>query len=209
MVTRIHELGESLRRRAVVFLDPRRRFNLQDQERSSWEERAETAADLLRSFLPVDGAQARLLRIGDFGCGNQRLHAILNGRLGRPIDYSGFDLYPQSPDVERFDAERGLPRREFDVVFCLGLLEYLNDFELFARRLRQVCPLAIVSYVVADAEGSLPPAERRKRGWRTDYTRAELERVFEESRFEREAFTTVDDGATGLWLWAERKPAGS
>jgi SAM-dependent methyltransferase len=205
MIARLHTVAKSLRRSATALVNPRRRFNCVDQDHPAWDERAEAAVDLLTSFLAGDVATEPIL-VADLGCGNERLRRILHDRLQRPFGYSGYDLHPQSARVERLNVEREMPRRTFDVVFCLGLLEYLRDPELFARGLHEVCSVAVVSYVLADAEGSLAPPERRKRGWRTDYAKSELERVFEASGFAGEAFSSVNGGATGLWLWV-RTPA--
>jgi SAM-dependent methyltransferase len=206
MIVRLHSVAESLQRRAAALLDPRRRFNCQDQDRPGWHARAEAAVDMLHSFLASD-PNAGTLEIADLGCGNERLRRVLTARFGRPFEYVGYDLHPQSERVQRLDVESELPERVFDVVFCLGLVEYLRDPELFARRLHDICGLAVVSYVLADAEGSLPPAERRKRGWRTDYSRVALDDVFTRADFACETFATVDDGGTGLWLMAARKSA--
>lgn len=205
MTARLHTLRESLKKRAAALTDPRRRFNCQDQNRRSWDERAEAAVNLLSSLLENREASGAI-QVADLGCGNERLERILNLRFSRPFVYSGYDLHPQSDDVERLDVERGLPAREFDVVFCLGLIEYLPNPELFLRRLRRMCPLAIVSYVVAGAEGSLQPAERRRRGWRSDYAAPELERMFEQSGFVTQASASVHDGLTALWLIADPEP---
>jgi hypothetical protein len=72
-------------------------------------------------------------------------------------------------------VRRGLPDREFDVVFALGLLEYLSDLEDFLAGLRRICTFAIFSYSVFDSAGPLSEPEREARGWRTHYTRGQLE----------------------------------
>jgi hypothetical protein len=101
----------------------------------------------------------------------------------------------------RLNVERELPPHHFDVAFGLGLLEYLRDPEQFVKRLADACSTAVVSYVVSDAEIALPPDERKKRGWLTNYTKAEVEQIFEAGGFARKRVTTVGDGATGVWLW--------
>jgi len=106
-------------------------------------------------------------------------------------------------------VKRSLPQRRFDVVFCLGLVEYLQDVELFVRRLADVCSTAVASYVVTDAAAALSSAERRKRRWLSDYTKTELEEIFQSSGFVCEASTTVDNGATEIWLWTARRPESS
>jgi SAM-dependent methyltransferase len=203
MMPRLHSLGESLRRRARL-LDRHRRFNCQDQDRASWDERAAAAAELLGSF-PVE-VDNGALQIADLGCGNERLRRFLAERLDQPFDYFGYDLQPQSDRVERLDIRKAMPARVFDAVFCLGLLEYVAKPDLVAHRLSKVCRIAIVSYVVADSPGSLPASERRKRGWRTNLAKAELESIFAAGGFVQKGFVALEGGATGLWLWAAGDP---
>jgi hypothetical protein len=175
---RLRTLGDSLEAfggsvlyRTDVLVGSRRRFNCQTQHRTTWDERAHGAVALLRC---ASGSQhwPDLLRIADLGCGNQRLRQCLSQGLGRPFEYVGYDLLPQSEDVVRLDVERELPSYGFDIVFCLGLLEYLRDVGSFARRLREVCRFAVTSYVVANRAGGLSRAQRRRHGWRTDYGEA-------------------------------------
>lgn len=196
---RLRSVQGSLRRTVAALVDPRRRFNCQNQDRPAWDERAEKAVDLLRRFQGRNQA-TDTLRVADLGCGNERLRRILDDRLQRPFDYVGYDLYPQSEQVARLDVEREKLPNAFDVVFCLGLLEYLANPELFARRLRHACRIAIVSYALADAAEGPSLSERRKLGWRNDYTKANVAQIFETSGFVREEFEL--SGATGLWLWA-------
>jgi SAM-dependent methyltransferase len=186
-----------------ALVDPRRQFNCQNQGQLTWDERAEAAVELLRSCLGRNGVTGTV-RVADLGCGNERLRRILDERLQRPFAYVGYDLHPQSEGVMRLDVEQDMPGDVFDVVFCLGLLEYLRNPELFAQRLRDVCRIAIVSYAVADAADALSPSERRRLGWRTDFTGSQLERVFEANGFERDGFATAPGGATGLWVWIVR-----
>jgi hypothetical protein len=142
------------------------------------------------------------LQVADLGAGNRRLRSVLERVLTVPFDYHAYDIRPQSEDVQRLDVQQALPDRRFDVVFCLGLLEYLRDPGDFAARLRPICSLAVVSYVITDAPDSLDPPRRRKRGWRTDLTRVEVELLFGECGYTREALTLVNEGHTGLWLWS-------
>jgi len=207
MTPRLQTLAESLKKKAAELVDPRRKYNCQDQDHSSWDERAEAAVGLLASA--SSELSAGPLEIADFGCGNERLRGVLSERLALPFQYQGYDLHPQSEHVERLDVKRSLPQRRFDVVFCLGLVEYLQDVELFVRRLADVCSTAVASYVVTDAAAALSSAERRKRRWLSDYTKTELEEIFQSSGFVCEASTTVDNGATEIWLWTARRPESS
>jgi hypothetical protein len=178
----------------------RRRFNCQDQDAPDWEKRAEAAVGLVRTAFASSSGER--LQVADLGAGNQRLRSILERELDVPCDYHAYDIRPQSPDVERLDVERTLPERRFDVVFCLGLLEYLRDLDDFASRLRTICRFAVVSYVVTDPPGSLDPAARRTRGWLTDLTRSDVDALFRRNGYIQASFVPTSGGRTGLWLWS-------
>lgn len=186
-------------RRVRVLLDPRRSFNCHDQYKLSWTERAEQAVDLLAAFRYDTGAEK--VAIADFACGNCRLETILADHLGRPFEYSGYDLHPQTGEAQGIDLREGLPPGPFDVVFCLGLVEYIPDTETFARRLRAVTDSTVMSYVFTDSADRLTQAERELRGWRNHHSRVELERLFTGAGFSLVTSAVTNAGRTGLWLW--------
>jgi hypothetical protein len=157
---------------------------------------------------PLGSRRGEPLRVGDLGAGNQRLLPALEGKLAS-FDYHAYDLHPQSKDVRWIDVEREMPSRDFDVVFCLGLLEYLRDLDRFVSRLHTICSHAIVSYVMSDPPDSLTPAERRERGWLNDLTQTGLEEIFGRHAYRREAFVLTNAGRTGLWLWATAEDAAN
>jgi len=194
-------IGRATRGR-VARLSPfharRRRFNLHLQDK--WQGRAEQAVELwLRSADRLAGAHP--LSVGDLGCGNERVRDLLASRLGDDFTYQGYDLQPQSREAIKLDVRRGLPDREFDVVFALGLLEYLPDLEDFLARLRRICTFAILSYSVFDSAEPLGEPERETRGWRTHYTRGQLEALSQRAGWVAEDFVLVDRGRTGVCLW--------
>jgi hypothetical protein len=156
---------------------------------------------------PNASRPGRRLQVADLGAGNQRLLHVLERKLTVPFDYHAYDLHPQSKDVRRVDVERGLPSGDFEVVFCLGLLEYLRDLDRFVSRLSTICNRAIVSYVITDPPDSLAPAERRERGWLNDLTQTGLEELFGRHMYTREACVITNAGRTGLWLWATAEDA--
>jgi SAM-dependent methyltransferase len=176
-------------------------FNLDLSDSPSWDERAEAAATLLTAAArpPFTGGSSTL-RIADFGCGDERLKRVLADRLSQPHRYRGYDLLPQRETVVEIDLTRSLPDEEFDVVFCLGLLEYIDPLVPFLARLHGRYPAAIVSYAVADPPKPLRKRERRSRGWRNHYTVAALEREFDRVGFIRSNFCLTNQGRTGLWL---------
>jgi hypothetical protein len=180
---------------------PRVPFNLDSIGSPRWDERARAAVDLLSKHAPPS-ARERALRIADFGCGDERLRRTLESDFAGRVDYVGFDLLPQTDSVVPIDLRRELPRRPFDVIFCLGLLEYVDDPRAFLQRVRAQYPdaLVVVSYAIYDSPRPLRRRERRARGWLTDYTRAGFARELDGCGFACLDETTVNEGRTGLWL---------
>jgi hypothetical protein len=190
------------RRHVAAITAHRRRlpFNLRDQDAAEWHARAETAVALLTDATAGAPGPGEILRIADLGCGNMRLRGLIADRLGRAHRYRGYDLLPQDPAVERIDLSRELPATEFDVAFCLGILEYLDDLPGFLARLRGRCRLAVLSYAVADAADVTSTHARRAWGWHSDDTGDEFGRELERQGLRVCAYAPVDDGSTGVWL---------
>jgi SAM-dependent methyltransferase len=176
-------------------------FNLDDAASPAWEERARVAAALVALRLDSIGAAPdRPLRIADFGAGTERLDPVLAATLRRPYTYAPFDLIPQSARVQQLDVSLTLPEGDFDIVFCLGLLEYIEALEALINRLAQRYPILVLSYVLYDAPIRLTRFGRRCRGWLTHYTRAEMEAEFARRGLAIEDVAVTNDGCTAVWL---------
>jgi SAM-dependent methyltransferase len=186
----------------------RTRFNLHMQGDAVWQQRAHQAVELWSRSEPSiwDGPPDGTLSVAELGCGNERLLGVLTERLHVPFTYQGYDLLPQAPATIRLDVERELPDRRFDVVFALGLLEYLSALESFAGRLARICRFAIVSYVVADGA---EPQRREALHWRSHHARSDLEALWARAGWCARDSLLMPDGETGLWLWESQAPAHS
>jgi len=116
-----------------------------------WKSRAELAMRILADVKLGSGQ-----RVADYGCGRQTLRTLL------PPDwtYTPFDYCERSNDTRIVDFNTTFPSGDFDVIFILGVLEYLNrPTELLAHALRHARFL-VFSY------NFLGEHERRERqGW--------------------------------------------
>jgi Methyltransferase domain len=176
-------------------------FNLDDAASPRWEERAEAAVALLIANAGALRSDRSLgLRIADLGAGDERLKRVLVGRMELPFSYAGFDIHPQADTVVEIDLRRELPEEAFDVVACLGLLEYLEEVPRFLGRLAARYPAALVSYSIFDHPKPLTRRQRRSRGWLTHYTSAQFEHELGTAGFARVGFRLVSQGRTGVWL---------
>jgi hypothetical protein len=184
----------------------RRRFNLHLQADPSWQARAELAVEMWeRKGRPLhDREPARPLAIGDLGCGSERLRGVLEDRLEDRFTYEGYDLQPQAPETVRLDLGRELPGRDFDLVFSLGLLEYLPDLEWFLRGVAKISRFAVISYVVADSPDDLSDRDRRQRGWVNHNSRRQLSELCEGGGFSVLESLMIEEGRTGMWLLESR-----
>jgi hypothetical protein len=173
-------------------------FNCAAQDSPSWDERAAVAVELAAG-LPWGG----LVRIADLGAGNERLRGVLSESLQVQHSYEAYDLRPQQATTRPLDVEVELPGGPFDLVFCLGLIEYLADPGDFLQRLSAVCRHAVASYVIADGAERLSRRQRRARGWRTELTRESFESLLHES-FEVRGNAITNRGRTCVWLGESR-----
>jgi hypothetical protein len=184
-------------------------FNTSKQDRESWQQRSSDAVSLwVESRGSWQPPGQRAMRIADFGAGNGRLRGLLAARLPIPHVYLPFDLHPQTPTTVRLNLEEEMPDEAFDLVFCLGVLEYLSSVSAFVGRLSTRCRFALVSFVYVGSAFPGGLSERKALGWRAHLDRQQLDHEFEQHGFSPVAMRTMSDGQTGLWLWAARDPGG-
>jgi len=182
-----------------------RPFNCEDQDAERWKERAREAASLWIEALNEDGAMKAELRIADFGCGDQKLKTVLTTVLGPANQYFGYDLNPQSSAVEFCDFETMVPAGPFDAIFCLGLLEYVENLDGLLAGIRQACRYAVVSFVNMNP-AQLSAKDLEKRGWVSQYSPDELSEKSTASGFTIRKTILVNKTATALWLLKVDRP---
>jgi hypothetical protein len=174
------------------------KFNCDTQNAQSWQIRAEKAVEILANSNLIKSDRHQELKIADFGCGNERLKIILDRQLNKKFQYYGYDLYPQDNNTYKLDLENEMPSLNFDIIFCLGLLEYLNSLNFFFEKLAKKCKFAAISYVVGDSK-IYSPEDVINKGWVNHYCIKELESKLEPF-FLKQDFQLISKGKTGLWL---------
>jgi len=176
-------------------------FNCRDQNCNSWKIRAQSAACLWNEnkLAPL----SEKYKIADFGCGNERLRGILSGEIAKDFTYDGFDKFPQKKCTRKIDLEDVLPHVNFDVIFCLGLLEYIRSIPALFNRMSRISRQVVVSYVVSDSQTYSDQAVR-DRGWLSHYSTSEFEDLFKASNFKIQKRKAIDRGKTVLWLLKNR-----
>lgn len=175
-------------------------YNCSSQSRESWEKRAEAALDLWRQSkrISADG----VYRIVDLGCGNERLRKILEQGFKESFVYQGYDKFPQTSLAIRMDIEKMFPWGDFDVVFCLGLLEYIKAIPFLCECIAHVARQAVVSYAVSDSR-VYTPDEVKYKGWLSHHSSSEMESIFL-PYWDVHSRIAVDGGRTFLWLLESR-----
>lgn len=175
------------------------KFNCDQQNRRSWQVRSNSAIDLLSDYLGADLGIRKAISIADFGCGNEHLNALLQDKLKINFTYKGYDLYPQQDSTEKIDLSSEMPTSLFDLVFCLGLLEYIEDLENILFKISKITKFLIMSYTVKDSE-VYSQAEVAKNGWLHHYSVLDVDKKLSKSGFMKKGFILTDGARIGIWL---------
>ena len=179
-------------------------FNCADQTTPTWRQRADVCAELLTVLVPARGMP---LQLADIGCGDQKLRDSLRAR-GVSMDYTGYDLLPQTSDVHRFDVRSDLLPRQHDVAVMLGVIEYLQDLPVALGRLARQVPYLVLSHVIRQGD-TYTPDMLAKLGWVNHMERSELEAQLARSGYAITAQRMAPDGRTMLFACESRVREGS
>lgn len=175
------------------FFGKRKRFNLHDQKKDSWRARAEAAV----AFIDLINDLPNPFKVVEVGAGDRKLERIL--KRSYSVNYSGYDLLPQSANVRKWDAKNGFPPDIGDVNFALGLLEYLETPELVFRSIGGTGSYVVFSYVAAD-QGHHDLSKRRSLGWASHLRVAEIEEIASRSGLFIVSRTDMSPESYSIWL---------
>lgn len=132
----------------------------------AWGERAKLAASLVPSAVSV-------LEIG-VGTG------VFRDLVKERTTYVGADLQPLESSTVAVDLDHDpLPKGQFDYAVLLGVLEYLNQPEVAAKKVCAAAMNVIISYCCTRTQPSLEILESRaRRGWVNAFSATGIERMF-------------------------------
>ena len=173
----------------------RKPFNCADQATATWFERAQVCADLVGSIPCQLGTP---LSLADIGCGDQKLRNALEPR-GLLFSYSGYDLLPQTPDVDMFDVRRDALPRKHDVAIMLGVIEYLADLATVLAGLARDVRYLVVSHVVRQND-EYSAEHLTALGWLNHLAAGQLESMLKSSGFLVMDGRMTPDGKTKVFL---------
>jgi polysaccharide pyruvyl transferase WcaK-like protein len=130
-----------------------------------WHDRARRAVELVSS-LP---ARTAAPIVADLGCGRQ----TLRGLLPKTWIYRPYDYCKRTPDTILCDFNNDPLCGDFDIAFCLGVIEYLDKPTAFLAQTAQRS-----SYVVLSYNGPTTSERRQRQGWKNCLSFSEIEGVW-------------------------------
>jgi hypothetical protein len=153
----------------------------------AWPERAAMAVELLHGLKlgtrPV---------LADLGCGRQTVRSLLPpGWVYVPVD-----RLSRSADTIVCDLDRELPDLHCDVIFCLGVLEYLKEPLQLLRHVYSRSRYFVFSY-----KGVAAHERNQRQGWVNNFSFMSLKRELTRAGAE---FLRQSDGARGTRLFLYR-----
>ncbi len=139
------------------------RWKQTDELYVDWDQRTAILASMI-----VQGAN-----IIEFGAGNMALKNQL------PLDcyYTPSDIYARTPEILVCDLNENIPfdLTKYDTAVFSGVFEYVYEVGKVFRQLSDSIDNVVLSYACSD----ISTANRLKSGWLSDYSKKELEAIFE------------------------------
>jgi hypothetical protein len=153
-----------------------RRSKISDYDR--WKQTEELFVDwnqrtaILASMI-VQGAN-----IIEFGAGNM----ALKNSLPPDCNYTPSDIYARTSEILVCDLNENIPfdLTKYDTAVFSGVFEYVYDMDKVFRQLSDSIDNVVLSYACSDISN----ANRLKSGWLSDYSKKELEDIFEKYSYQ-------------------------
>ena len=134
----------------------------------SWDERTYIIASMIEPNSSII----------EFGAGNMKLR----NKLPENCTYQASDIISRYPGVIACDLNQEIliDLSKYDTAIFSGVLEYVYDVKALISRLTEDVEKIILSYACRDISN----APRLDRGWLSDYSREELEKIFTTYNYE-------------------------
>lgn len=124
----------------------------------------------------------------DMGCGPMWLKNFLPPEcIYYPVDYIRRDSDTIVCDFNNYE----FPDIKTDVIFCGGIIEYINDYQWFAKTVYAHCSRCIASY--NPVEYTADPAVRKNLDWVNSLTSHEFVECFKNAGFHCSVLKVVPD----------------
>ena len=137
----------------------------------SWKRRIKEMAQLI-----PENARSVL----DVGCGRSWLREFID----QDLEYYGVDYKKRDSHTLVCDLNsRQFPNIKVDVVFCSGILEYIEEENLdwFFERIKEASPILLLSYCTLDLNSDF--RSRVSMCWKNHFYRSDLVRYVEQLGF--------------------------
>lgn len=114
----------------------------------------------------------------EFGAGNM----ALKNYLPPGCDYTPSDIYARTPEILVCDLNENIPfdLTKFDTAVFSGVLEYVYEVEKVFSQFSESIDNVVLSYACSDISN----ANRLKSGWLSDYSKKEMEVIFEKYNYQ-------------------------
>lgn len=136
------------------------RWQTRDSVDRAWAVRMRTAATMLMPEMRAGGS------LIDLGCGAMGF----KNHIKPEIRYIPADIVKRSDDTILIDLNRGQwPDTQATAAVALGVLEYIYDLDAFFVGLRQIAPMAVITYHIRTGQSEAHGVARLKMGWLSDF----------------------------------------
>lgn len=117
--------------------------------RSTWGSQHPARAKFVGRVIDKLAPSIKTKTILDLGCGDQ----ILRRNISNELQYIPADIYKRSSDCITLDLNKNeYPDNSYGVISAIGVIEYLNDVNLFFSSLSTRCEALVCTY--SPAEGN-------------------------------------------------------
>ena len=168
-------------RRAIYIKKMRKNTALLKEGKRTDFKRWEKSKELLKDWDERTAILSGLIEPGskiiEFGAGNMMLKKMLPPNC----TYTPSDIFVRSSDILMCDLNEKISfdLHQFDTAVFSGVLEYVYNIEKVFEQLAEDVENIVLSYTCADVS----TADRLNRGWLSDYTKSDLERIFEKFQY--------------------------